>query len=75
MSLKREEVWIPWPYSTAGWRPTGNISDGHTVVPYLPTKIWSGYGDPDVEQAKKTFYDLLDAELAIQEKKLVLSNE
>ena len=69
------EVWIPWPYSTTDWRPTGNISDGHTIVPYLPTKIWSGYGDPDVEQAKKTFYDLLDAELVIQEKKLVLSNE
>ena len=80
-NIASNEVWIPWPYAAedvaeGGWIPSGNVSDGHTVTPYKPYKTWSGYvPGRDLATAKQNFYDLLDAELAIQEKKLVLSNE
>lgn len=75
------EVWIPWPYANTSqkegsWVPTGNVFDGSSALPYKSYSTFTGYTYPtDVEQLKQRYYELLDYELAIQNKKLVLSDE
>ena len=78
------EVWIPWPYANntqpqGGWVPSGNVFNGNSALPYKPDKVWIDYSYANAtetyEYCKERFYHLLDAELAVQEKKLVLSDE
>ena len=73
-TAENNEVWVPWPYTNNNaWVPSG-------VLTYKENQgLWTDdYGAGDVNlliEAKERFYSLLDAELAVQEKTLVLSNE
>ena len=80
------EVWIPQPYAASsdaegGWVPSGAVFDGTTAatLTYKPYHLNRSYGNQDWNNeyvnAKNNYFRLLEAELAVQEKKLVLKNE
>lgn len=84
-NTETNEVWIPQPYGDStypegGWVPEGAVADGVIVRCYQPYGLLVdySYGDNSIfdvyESAKQNYFNLLDAELAVQEKRLVLSN-
>ena len=83
-NTEMNEVWIPRPYAgperpDGAWIPEGDVFDNLVCIPYQPTRMmWISYGNGNAEEeyikAKDDYFKLLDAELAVQEKKLVLNN-